>query len=71
MYCSSSVQLTERTISIHHYDASWMEGDRKRFHDRNVRLNRIFGDKAGNKISKMLEDAEYIAHAVNQRMNKD
>ena len=43
MYCSSTVLLTERTVSIHHYDASWMDGDRKRLHDRNVRLNRLLG----------------------------
>lgn len=70
MYCSSVTNLTDRTLSIHHYDASWMDGERKRLHDINVRLNRLFGDKAGNTLSKWLEDTEYLFKAAVRRLRE-
>ena len=71
MYCSSAVHLTDRTVSIHHYDASWMDGDRKRLHDRNIRLNHLLGDQVGNRTAKFLEDTEYLFRAVKRRIKKD
>ena len=70
MYCSSEMHLTERTVSIHHYDGSWMDGNRKRLYNRNVRLNQLLGDHTGNKVAKALEDFEYLLQAVKRHLNK-
>ena len=68
MFCSSVTHLTDRTISIHHYDASWLEGDRKRLYERNIKLNRLMGDRLGNKIAKTMEDGEYLFKAGGRKI---
>ena len=68
MFCSSVTHLTDRTVSIHHYDASWLEGDRKRLYERNIRLNKLMGDRLGNRIAKTMEDGEYLVKAGGRRI---
>ncbi len=70
MYCSSKTHLTERTVSIHHYDATWLEGERKKLHDRNVRLNVLLGDSLGNKTAKAMEDTEYLYKSLGKRIKR-
>ena len=69
-YCASELHLTERTVSIHHFDATWLTDDLKRKHDRSVRINEIFGDKLGFQIGRFISDTEYFYTAVLRKITK-
>ena len=55
--------MTERTVSIHHFDATWLDGDLKRKHERSCRINELFGEKLGFRIDRMVNDVEYLQNA--------
>ena len=59
----TKLHLTERTVSIHHFDATWLDGDLKRKHERSCRINKLFGEKLGFRIDRMVNDAEYLQNA--------
>ena len=69
-YCASELHLTERTVSIHHFDATWLDDDLKRKHDRSVRINKTFGDKLGFQIGRIISDAEYLYTALLRKIKK-
>ncbi len=70
MYCDSELLLTKRTVSIHHYDATWLDGDGRRNYKRKIRLNRIFGIQLGTIISNIIGDTEYLLKAAEKRLHK-
>ncbi len=70
MYCDSELQLTERTVSIHHYSSTWLDGKGRRNYERTIRLNNFFGIQCGMRISKIIEDTEYLLKAAGKRLHK-
>ena len=67
-YCASRIHLTERTVSIHHYDASWLDKNLKKKHDRSILIHRFFGDGLGENLDKFINDTEYLISAVKKRI---
>ena len=67
-YCASKLHLTERTVSIHHFNATWLDDDLKRKHDRSVRINSVFGDKLGFQIGQRINDVEYLYQALKRKL---
>jgi len=50
-YETGIISITKNTVSIHHYNASWVPYEKVRVHDRRRRIFSIFGD---NILSKCL-----------------
>ena len=69
-YCASKLHLTERTVSIHHFDATWLDDNLRRKHDRSVRINKVFGDKHGFLIGRRINDLEYLYNAFVRKVTK-
>lgn len=48
---SKKLTITENTVSIHHYDASWAEWYDKAAGERGPKLRRLLGNKLGNAVN--------------------
>lgn len=46
-FLDGKIKLTENTVSIHHYDATWYEPEEKISYKIEQKLNRIFGKRIG------------------------
>ncbi len=64
----TKLHLTERTVSIHHFDATWLDDDMKEKYHRTVKINRLLGDKVGFRVDKMINNVEYLRQAVRRKM---
>ena len=67
-YNTGQIKLTDRTVSIHHFDATWQDAAQKRKHDRNVRINNTLGLKYGSRLNRMINNAEYLGNAVKRKL---
>ena len=67
-YGATELHLTERTVSIHHFDATWLDEDLKRKHDRTIRINSLLGDKLGFRVDKAINDIEYLQSTLIKRL---
>lgn len=47
---TGKIKITENTISIHHFDASWISEKEKKRNKKQLLFNRIFGYKLGSKL---------------------
>ncbi len=70
MYCDSKLYLTERTVSIHHYDATWLDNWGRWAYKRTIIVNSIFSARRGVKINKIAEELEYLIRAIWKRLTK-
>lgn len=64
------LHLTERTVSIHHFDATWLDDERKRKYERSLQMNRLLGDRVGGRIDRTINDIEYLQQALKKRLKK-
>lgn len=51
-YYTGDINITENTISIHHYNMSWVDPKIREFHEKEQRLSKRFGVNIGRKIIK-------------------
>ena len=66
----TKLHLTERTVSIHHFDATWLDDERKRKYERSLQMNRLLGDRVGGRIDRTINDIEYLQQALKKRLKK-
>ena len=62
------LHLTDRTVSIHHFDATWLDDAMRRKNVRTNRINKLLGDKIGYKVDKAINDIEYLQQALKRRL---
>ena len=67
-YNTLSLHITERTLSIHHFDGTWQNSRGKRRHKITTGINRLFGEKVGSKINRELGNLEYYIQAVQKKL---
>lgn len=49
-YNTAKIELTDNTVSIHHYHASWFSENQKKSYDVMKRINNRFGSKLGKVV---------------------
>ena len=69
-YNTLQLRITERTLSIHHFDGTWQDSKEKRRHQMTTEINRFFGVKAGSIINKGLGNIEYFIQAVKGKLKR-
>ena len=52
----TKLHLTERTVSIHHFDATWLDDDMRKKNERTIRTNKILGDRIGYRVDKTINN---------------
>ena len=67
-YNTLRLHITERTISIHHFDGTWQDSKGRRRHRITTIINQLFGEKNGSRINKGLGNIEYCVQAVKGRL---
>ena len=67
-YNTLLLHITERTLSIHHFDGTWQNSKGKKRHRLTTRINRLFGEKVGSKIDRELGNVEYLVYAAKRRL---
>lgn len=65
-YLSSKCKITEKTISIHHYHASWQTSEEKKALEEYQKFTRLLGERYGELVYQFYKAIreEGIAHAV-------
>ena len=58
-YNYRTCQITENTISIHHYNASWLSTEEKYTHALYIKLLKHFSPKTSNRLSLMIGFAKF------------
>ncbi|OXC22973.1 hypothetical protein AYP82_08220 [Lactobacillus crispatus] len=53
-YFTGELKITQNTVAIHHYAASWLSMQEKRNHKIVQKISRVFGRKAGEKIERII-----------------
>ncbi|WP_227743785.1 glycosyltransferase family 32 protein [Lactobacillus helveticus] len=53
-YFTGQSHFTENTVAIHHYSASWLTSDEKKYHKIGQRVSKIFGRKIGEEVEKVI-----------------
>ena len=66
----TELHLTERTVSIHHFDATWLDDDMRKKYERTIRINKMLGDRIGYRVDKAVNDVEYLQYALKKRLRK-
>ena len=66
----TKLHLTERTVSIHHFDATWLDDDMRKKYERTIRINKMLGDRIGYRVDKAVNDVEYLQYALKKRLRK-
>lgn len=69
-YNTGQIKLTDRTVSIHHFDATWMDAAQKKKHERSVKINSVLGVKIGSHVDRIINDTEYLKSAIKKRLVK-
>ncbi len=69
-FFSMKLKLTDRTISIHHFDASWMDESNKRKRARRMRMISLFGDSIGNSISNSIDDVDFLLVRIKEKLER-
>ena len=69
---SDEIVITENTVSIHHYDASWADEIDKRSGRRAYKLRKIFGEQIGNMINTVLYGYEKygVVGSIKRKLGK-
>lgn len=49
-FLTGKIKITKRTVSIHHFTASWLDDQIKKELDKQSKIKRVFGSKLGGKI---------------------
>ena len=66
----TKLHLTERTVSIHHFDATWLDDDMRKKYERTIRINKMLGDRIGYRVDKTINDIEYLQNTLIKRLTK-
>ncbi len=69
-YNTLQLHITDRTLSIHHFDGTWQNSKWKRRHKITIRINRLFGEKVGSRIDRGLGNLEYYVHAAKGKLKR-
>ncbi len=67
-YTSFKLYLTDRTISIHHFDATWLGDHEKRLHDARAKMIIFLGARMGNRMGDLMDSIDYLFRAIKKRM---
>ena len=67
-YNTLQVHITDRTLSIHHFDGTWQDNRSKRRHRMTAGINRLFGEKTGSKIDRGLGNIEYCIKTAQNKL---
>ena len=67
-YNTLRLHITDRTLSIHHFDGTWQDNKRKRRHRMTAGMNRLFGEKTGSKIDRGLGNIEYYIQTAQRKL---
>lgn len=51
---TGKMHITDRTVSVHHFSASWFSSNEKKIHFIRKKLTNAFGVKIGNKIGDII-----------------
>lgn len=62
------LHLSDRTVAIHHFDASWLDDNMRKKYERTVRINKILGDRLGFRVNRIINDTEYMLNAIKRKL---
>lgn len=65
------ISVTENTYSIHHFNGSWFDDDKKKKMERSEKLRRIFGMKWGERIISFIIYMGAVKNKIFGRKDKD
>lgn len=69
-YNTLQLHITERTLSIHHFDGTWQDSKGRRRHQMTARINRLFGEHVGSIIDRGMGNLEYCVQATHRKLQR-
>lgn len=69
-YNTLQLHITDRTLSIHHFDGTWQDNKSKRRHRRTAEINRLFGEETGSRIDRGLGNIEYYIQTAQRKLKR-
>ena len=69
-YNTGKLTISERTVSIHHFDATWLDEKERKKHSRDVKMHQLLGARMGSSLTKTIGNVEYYVNAAARRMKK-
>ena len=64
----TKLHFTDRTIAIHHFDATWLDDDMRKKFVRTVRIKKMLGDRLGFRVDRIINDTEYTLRAIGRKL---
>ena len=69
-YNTLQLRITDRTLSIHHFDGTWQDSREKRRHQITTQINRFFGVKIGSIIDRSIGNIEYFVQVAKGKLKR-